>query len=401
MRVLFVSQEFPPETGWGGIGTYVDIISHALADKGVDVHVLSVVDRQAARTTKAGGVTVHRLPLPPVYRPARYAPESWRRIWLPLTVARVLPRLALEPSVVECPEWMAEGLAIGLRRSTPLVVRLHSSARQLFPYTRQGTQCFGLDGRLAARLEEISARRANVVISTPSNLAEVAARLRLDDRALHAISYPVRLPPLMPLAEDGPPRVTFLGRFEARKAPEVVLKAAPKVVAAIPDATFAFIGRDSTEPGAPSSAQWLRREAERLGVAQAIDVQERFGRDVVMEELRRATVCAIPSRWESFGYAVAEASGIGRPVVVSPIPPFRDLVEDGVTGRIAPLDDSDAWAEALIDLLRDRGRARAMGEVGAARVASFSDPQRVTDEVIAAHEHARVRWLRGERAGRR
>ena len=42
MKVLFVSQELPPETGWGGIGTYVSMISRALAERGVEVHVLSV-----------------------------------------------------------------------------------------------------------------------------------------------------------------------------------------------------------------------------------------------------------------------------------------------------------------------------------------------------------------------
>ena len=39
MKVLFVSQELPPETGWGGIGTYVSMISRALAEKDIDVHV--------------------------------------------------------------------------------------------------------------------------------------------------------------------------------------------------------------------------------------------------------------------------------------------------------------------------------------------------------------------------
>src|SRR5947207_919519 len=48
MRTLFVSQELPPETGWGGIGTYVDVLSEALARKSVEVHVLSVVEGQTA-----------------------------------------------------------------------------------------------------------------------------------------------------------------------------------------------------------------------------------------------------------------------------------------------------------------------------------------------------------------
>ena len=320
---------------------------------------------------------------------------------LPLSVARLIARLALEPDVIECPEWSAEGLALALRGASPLVVRLHSSARQLFPYTGQGTRLRGLDGKLAAWLEEISARRANVVVSTRSNLDEVAGRLGLDDRALHPIPYPVRLGEPAPMPPNGAPRVTFVGRLEPRKAPEVVLRAAPKVLAAMPDARFTFVGRDAIADGAPPSTAWLREEAARLGVAHAVELTGQLDRTGVEEQLRRATVCAFPSRWESFGNVLAEAAATGRPVVASPIPPFRELVDDGVTGRLAPLDDEQAWADALLEVLGDSERASAMGRAGAGRIAAISSPARVADLALAAHEHAIERWRRGARAAGR
>jgi glycosyltransferase involved in cell wall biosynthesis len=397
-RVLFVSQEMPPDTGWGGIGTYVDVISEALVAKGIEVHVLSVVEGQPASTKETAGVIVHRQPLPYVRGSRRLPPEAWRRTWLPVTVARLIPRLGLRPDVVECPEWGAEGLALALRNEFPLVVRLHSSARQLFPFTGQGAAWRGLEARLSSRLEETSARRANVVVSTRSNLDEVATKMRLDERSLHAIPYPVRLPTPAPMPRDGAPRVTFVGRLEPRKAPEVLLRAVPKVLAAVPEAQFAFVGRDATADGALSSTAWLRREAERLGVAHAVELTGQLDRGGVEEQLRSATVCAFPSRWESFGNVVAEAAAIGRPVVASALPPFRELVEDGVSGRIAPLDDTQAWADALIDVLGDRQRAAAMGQAGSARIARISDPAHVADLAAVAHEHAIERWRRGERA---
>jgi glycogen synthase len=399
VRALFVSQELPPETGWGGIGTYVDVLSEALAAKGVGVHVLSVVEGQPPSTKESGGVVVHRQPLPSVHGSRRLPPESWRRAWLAYTVARLIRRLGVRPEVVECPEWMAEGLALGLERRLPLVVRLHSSARQLFPYTRQGGEWRGLDGRLAAWLEETSARSANVVVSTRSNLDEVAGWMRLDERALHAIPYPVRLPRPAPMPPNGETRVTFVGRLEPRKGPEVLVRAAPRVLAAIPDARFTFVGRDATADGAPSSTRWLRREAERLGVAHAIEFTGQLDPAEVQRELRRATVCVFPSRWESFGNVVAEAGAIGRPVVASSIAPFRELVEDGVSGRIAPLDDDRAWAEALVELLADRHRAEAMGRAGTKRISEISAPDRVAEQALDAHRHAIERWGTGERAG--
>jgi glycogen synthase len=401
MKVLLVSQEVPPETAWGGIGTYIDVLSEALAAKGVEVHVLSVVHGQPASRREHAGATVHRFSLPAVHRPSRFAPEAWRRVLLAVSVARLLPRLRFRPDVVECPEWMAEGLGLALRRTLPLVVRLHSSARQLFPYTRQGTNLLGIDGRMAAGLEDISARRANVVVSTRANLDEVAAWMRLDDRALHAIPYPVRLPELSPLAQGAPPRVTFVGRLEPRKAPEIVLRAAPKVLAEVPDARFVFVGRDVVASGSAPSASWLRAQAGQLGIGHAIELTGQLDRAGVERELRRATVCAFPSRWESFGNVVAEASAVGRPVVVSPIPAFRELVADGVTGEVAPLDDTDAWAGALTALLNNYTRAREMGQAGAAHVAAISAPARVADLALRAHEHAVERWRRGETAGKR
>ncbi len=399
MRVLFVSQEMPPETGWGGIGTYVDILSEALTRKGVEVHVLSVVAGQTASTREVNGVTVHRRPLPHVRGAGRLPPESWRRAWLPITIARLVRDPDIKPDVIECPEWMAEGLVVGFDRRFPLVVRLHSTVRQLFPYTGQGRRFLGLDGWLAARLEEMSARRAHVVVSTESNLDELAEELRLDLQALHAIPYPVRLPELVPIPEEQTPRIAFVGRLEPRKAPEVVLRAAPRVIAELPDARFVFVGRDVMAAETMPSSTWLRREAERLGIAHAVDFTGQLEPTGVAEELTRATVCVFPSRWESFGNVVAEASATGRPVVVSPIPPFRTLVQDGVTGHIVPLDDSEAWASAILGLLSDRDKARRMGLAGATRIRGISAPDHVADLALAAYEHAIKLWRRGRRCG--
>lgn len=342
---------------------------------------------------------MHRCGLPPERRPPVNAKDSWQRIRLASSVMRLVSWLDLDPDVVECPEWMAEGLGLGFERRHPLVVRLHSTARQVFPLGGLGQNLHGLDGKIAAWLEETSARRANIVISTRANLDAVKSFMRLDERALHAIPYPVRLPDASPVPSDGPPRVTFVGRLEARKGPDVLVRAAPKVVAAVPDARFTFVGRDVLPSGMMPSSQWLREEAARLGVAEAVEFTGALDRAGVDEQLRRATVCAFPSRWESFGNVVAEASAVGRPVVVSDIAPFHDVVDDGVTGRRVALDDTDGWAEALVKLLRDRDLARALGDAGAAHIAGISDPGRVADLTLTAYQHAIERWKSSSRAG--
>lgn len=400
MKVLLVSQEMPPETGWGGIGTYVDTISRALAERGADVHVLSVVSGVSASSKRTQGVTVHRRPLPEVRRVVRRVPEAWRRAWLPTAVAWYARRLPFRPEVIEYPEWMAEGFGLGVASRLPLVAHLHSSARQIFPLSGQGGRARGLDGRVALWLEETAVRRAHAVISTPWNLDEMAPLLRLDPGALHPLWYPLHPPARLPPPNPHEPRVTFLGRFEPRKGPDILLRAAPAVLAMVPEARFVFVGRDSGTPGAVASAGWLRHEAARLGIAHAVDVREEFGREAVTRALREATVCAFPSRWESFGYSMAEAQGAGRAVVVSSIPALRALVDDGATGAVASSEEAASWAEPLIRLLRDPARASALGEAGAIRLAQISDPDRVAEKTLSVYEHARERWRLGLRAAR-
>jgi mannosyltransferase len=179
----------------------------------------------------------------------------------------------------------------------------------------------------------------------------------------------------------------------------VLLRAVPEVLEEVPECSFVFVGRDVMEPGSPSSSQALRREADALGIGHAIEFTGQLDRAGVETEIERATVCAFPSLWESFGNVVAEASAVGRPVVATPIPPFQDLVQEGVTGRLVPREDTSEWAKALIDLLQDRERARKMGEAGARHVAGISDPAHVAALTLSAYEHARSRWQGRERAG--
>lgn len=400
MRVLLVSQEVPPETGWGGIGTYVACGARALASRGHEVHVLSVVEGQAASSRTIDGVTIHRRPLIVVRRPARIAPQAWPRLWLSLAVAHFVERMRPAPDVVECPDWKAEGLGLSYRGRFPLVVRLHSTARQIFQYSRQGQELSGADGQLAMWFEETAVRRANVVVSTRSNFEAGALSMRLDERAAHFIAPSVRLPDQRPHPPAGwPPRVVYVGRLEPRKAPDVLLQAVPHVLTRIPEARFVFVGRTVGDEGAPSSGTSLQREADRLDVGHAVEFRGGLDWHGVAEEVTRASVCAFPSRWECFPNVVAEAAALGRPVVASSIYGHREMVQDGVTGALVPHEAPEAWADAIVAMLADRERARALGEAGARLIRKLTDPDLLVGQVIRSYEHAIERFNRGERAG--
>jgi hypothetical protein len=131
MRICLVSQEFPPDTARGGIGSQNWNKAHALAERGHQVHVLSAAARGGPELSShvVDGVTVHRMRPPdaetPVYEQATYwLGYSW-------AVLRHLHALAAEApfDVLDFAEYGAEGFAYQLDRGPwswmPVVVQLH------------------------------------------------------------------------------------------------------------------------------------------------------------------------------------------------------------------------------------------------------------------------------------
>jgi len=79
-------------------------------------------------------------------------------------------------------------------------------------------------------------------------------------------------------------------------------------------------------------------------------------------------VFALSSLYEGLPYVILEAMAARLPVVATRAPGIEDVVEDGVTGRLAPLDDSAAIARALLDLLADGDARSRMGGEARRRV---------------------------------
>lgn len=89
--------------------------------------------------------------------------------------------------------------------------------------------------------------------------------------------------------------------------------------------------------------------------------------------LRRADVYVQPSRWEGFGLGVLEAMHAGLPVVASAVSSLPELVVDGETGLLVPVDDPAALAAALeraTPALGAAARERARTEFSVERMAT-------------------------------
>ncbi|MBC7673817.1 MAG: glycosyltransferase family 4 protein, partial [Polaromonas sp.] len=97
-----------------------------------------------------------------------------------------------------------------------------------------------------------------------------------------------------------------------------------------------------------------------------------------------ATVCALPSRYESFGYTTLEAMVLGKPVVATAVAGSRDLIVPGETGELTPPGNRTDFTEALVQVLTDPGRAARLGSAAAVRARMFSR-ERMATEMLAVY----------------
>ncbi len=75
-------------------------------------------------------------------------------------------------------------------------------------------------------------------------------------------------------------------------------------------------------------------------------------------------IFVLPSRWEGFGYVLAEAMSAGKPIVAFDISSNPELVENGVNGFLVPWNDQEAFIHALLELINNPDLCDRMGKNG-------------------------------------
>lgn len=214
-------------------------------------------------------------------------------------------------------------------------------------------------------------RRADRVLTlSEDSAAEITGQLRLDPARVAWIPNPVDLVTVRRLAQEPlanqPPRpfVLAVGRLEHQKGHDLLLRAFAKSGAAASH-DLVILGQGSLESE-------LRALARRLAIAR----QVRFAGFVAnpFAWMAQCDLFVLPSRWEGFGSALAEAQAAGAPVLVADCDYGpREIVAHGTSGWLVPVGDEAALGAAMTRLLGDaalRERLAAGGQASAERYAS-------------------------------
>ena len=154
----------------------------------------------------------------------------------------------------------------------------------------------------------------------------------------------------------GEPLAGLIGRLERQKDPVRLVRVFARAVVGGARGRLAIIGNGSL-------AEPVRTEIARAGMEDRarLFAFEPWRTD---DYLAALDLFVLPSRWESLPISLLEAMACGVPVIATAVGGVGDLLADGRAGIAVELDDDDALAGALTELLGDDGRRGALGAHG-------------------------------------
>jgi glycosyltransferase involved in cell wall biosynthesis len=166
------------------------------------------------------------------------------------------------------------------------------------------------------------------------------------------------------------PIVGLISNLGKRKMPEYFLDAAYHILEKMSGVIFLIVGGEFAEEDKGRQGELLEK-ARSLGIEKNV-IFTGFVPNVV-EYIRLSSLGAAVTEKEACSRAILEMMACGKPVVAFDTGGNPELIEHGVTGKLVPFGDIQAFADAVIELLKDECKRDIMGKQARLRAERLFD----------------------------
>lgn len=378
MNLAILSYEYPPDTGFGGIGTYSYYHARALAKLGHRVHVIAGSTQDGIHHSEHEGVSVIRIRRAGWLARRLENAQQHRLGWFANRVrtahaahealAHLLDKEQID--LVEMPECGGDGMVVTTLTQVPTAIKYHSPARLIMGIYDTPM----MDRELTAFAEQIAINQATIHTSCSKYLAdEVAAKMHVT-APIHVIANGIDVE-LFDRDEGidvhdkfGIPRdgvtVFFANRMEERKGIHVVREVARQILPKYPHVHFVLAGGDAFGYMKNSILPFMKAEKlhKRFHYLGALNLAS------VRAILKKIDVFLLASLWENCPYSCIEAMTARRAIVSSDCGGMPELISDGDNGLLATNEDVPSFVAALEKVLEDAELRARLGERARQRV---------------------------------
>lgn len=347
LNICLISQEYPPETNWGGVGIYMSTLATEFARLGHRVTVIARASPGAPATySPAPRIILHRVGVPIGRK--RLIGRTLDRMLHANAVAKIVRFLDAQNhfDVIETTEANLDGEVLLRDDGFKKRVIIQCNGSNAFGQVPAGllAPLHRADWAWSFSREQKTLQAVpHIVVTSEATQAVVTAqhvpvcKLRL---IYQGIDTNLFVPP-QERGGSGPLAVGFVGRLEPRKGIDFIWRIAEALG---PAAGVRFHLKGAIHPMARAEIQDRFAQFGEMVVH-----HQPSGHDEMPPFYRGLDVLLQPSRFENFGLAYAEAMATGLLVIAGIGGSAREIVRHGETGFLV---DPDGPIDEVIDLLR-------------------------------------------------
>lgn len=383
MTICLVSQEYPPETGGGGIGTQTYLKAQGLSARGHSVHVVAASWDAQHRTYADGAATIHRVG-EPVLKVPGYEQSTY---WLAYSQAVAEKITELEKTVafgvIQFADYGGEGFVYQTDtfayRKAKYVVQMHGPLA-MFAEHWGWPEVGGVMHRVGGFMEATSLRYADRLLASSRHTAAYCQKAYGVDTTNAGIVYSgvdvERFSPRNVAGVEGSPRILFVGGMSGGKGITDLIRAAGRLKSRFPRLMLRAIGKGNAEQlaaiGRLLDEHDLRGNFELAGFVPYERLPEQYA---------WCDFFAAPSVYEGGpGNVYLEAMACGRAVIACDAGGVPEVAPHGETALLVRPRDVAGIEDAIATLSSDVGLRERLGRAGRARVVENYSVARYLDK---------------------
>jgi D-inositol-3-phosphate glycosyltransferase len=190
--------------------------------------------------------------------------------------------------------------------------------------------------------------------------------------------------------------ITFVGRIQPHKGPDVLLRAAAEMISHTPHlrAKLAVVIMGGAS-GSEDELEKLKTLTKFLKIEDVTHFINPVLRDHLADWYRASDLVCVPSYSESFGLVALEAQACGTPVVATAIGGLRTAVSDGISGSLVDGHDPKAWSAVISRLITEPAR-RLLLSMGAVEHASHFGWENTARKTLDVYDWALSKQTRSK-----
>jgi glycosyltransferase involved in cell wall biosynthesis len=363
MNILFLCREYDRKVGYGGIGTYVDIVSRYLAKIGHKVFIICSIPRKTEEIVEKDNLVIYYAKQVHIKGVARLfkilgLESVYSRLMCALTNYLAYKKLSkkYKIDIVETPEWYNEGLFFVLQKKIPVVCRIHGANFQLSRFIRKKGFFSKINDFLSNFFETQCIKKSSYCI-VPTNSVKEFIKRKFNQVKIEVIPIAISLDVFneLKVTKSKTKFVLCVGRIEKAKNTDVIVKAIPKILEYIDDIKFLFVGRIFDSYG-----EYVKRLVKELRVNKYVKFISSLPWETLIRLYMFSDVIVKPSTEGTLDMSLLEALASGTPLICSNIPSFKDVIEESECGVLVDPYDVEGWSKAIVDVLTNEQKTKTI-----------------------------------------